>query len=156
MIWNARVGVVANARRKLPRLAEQFFAQVGAALAADPDAEQLHRVRLAAKRIRYTLELFRACYGPALERRIESLRHLQQVLGEINDCSVVRRLVLSSRPSPWRAKAESFLAARLREKTAELRQRWADGMGRGSEQRSWVRYLAHNAREPRRDEHRAH
>ena len=147
--WNPRAGVVANAQRRLPRLAEEFFSQVGVALAGDPDAGQLHRVRLAAKHMRYTLELFRACYGPALEQRIESLRQLQQVLGEINDCSVARRLVLAGRPSPNRTKAERFLTERQRDKTAELRKRWAEGMGAAHEQRSWIRYLAQHAREPR-------
>ncbi len=148
--WNERMGAAANARRWMPRLALNFFAQVGAALEANPDAEQLHRVRLAAKQMRYTLELFRGCYGPALEQRIESLRELQQVLGEINDCAVARRLVMDgSGPSPQRAKAERFLIARLHKKTQELRESWAGKLGTESEQRRWMMYLAQGVREPR-------
>ena len=151
--WNARLGAAANARRQLPRLAAEFFSQVSAALAGEPDAEQLHRVRLAAKHIRYTLELFRPCYGPALEERIGRLRELQQVLGEINDCAVTRRLVMNgARPSPQRAKAGKFLAARLGQKTTELRQKWAEGLGNAAEQQRWIQYLSTSAREPRQPE----
>ena len=149
--WNQRIGAAANARRALPRMAAEFFSQVSAELEAEPDAEQLHCVRLAAKRIRYTLELFRPCYGPALEQRIESLRRLQQILGEINDCAVTRRLIVAgTRPSPHRAKAERFLSARLRRKIAELRQRWGAELGTDIERRRWIDYLTRNVREPRR------
>jgi len=147
--WNKRIGAAANARRALPRLAEQFFSQVGTALSADPDAEQLHRVRLAAKRMRYTLELFRPCYGPALEQRIESLRELQQILGEINDCAVTRRLLASTVRSPNRAKAERFLTSRQKRKTAELRRLWTTRLGTQSQHDRWLTYLTRNAREPK-------
>ncbi|HUP04290.1 MAG TPA: CHAD domain-containing protein [Bryobacteraceae bacterium] len=146
--WNERFGAAANARRELPRLAEHFFSQVTAALSADPDAEQLHRVRLAAKRMRYTLELFRPCYGAALEQRIECLRKLQQVLGEINDCAVTRRLLAAAARSPHRAKAERFLAARQRARTAELRRLWTTRLGVESQHRRWLTYLARNAHNP--------
>jgi CHAD domain-containing protein len=54
----------------------------------------LHGFRLLTKRFRYTLELFRCCYGPGLERRIEALHTLQQRLGEINDCATTREILL--------------------------------------------------------------
>ncbi|MEI9973986.1 MAG: CHAD domain-containing protein [Ignavibacteriota bacterium] len=52
---------------------------------------ELHVIRLATKRVRYTLELFRPCYGPGLELRITSLQRLQQLLGEVNDCAAAER-----------------------------------------------------------------
>ena len=150
VVWNPRIGPAANARRQLPRLASEFFGQVRSALAANPTPDQLHQVRLAAKRIRYTLELFRPCYGPALEVRLDSLRELQQVLGEINDCAATGRLLAKSAgASPNRARAERFLAARLREKTTDLRRRWAGGMGAPGQEVVWTQYLAIHARLPR-------
>ena len=147
--WNPRAAPAANARRELPRLTAEFFAQVRAALAARPSPEQLHRVRLAAKRLRYTLELFRPCYGPALESRIERLRSLQQVLGEINDCAATRRLLDAAKPiPPQRATIERFLAARLRQKTADLRKLWAETLDAPGQELQWIRYLARNARLP--------
>jgi CHAD domain-containing protein len=148
--WNARETPAANARRELPPLVRKFFAEVRAALAARPSPEQLHRVRLAAKRVRYTLELFRACYGPGLEARIGELRSLQQMLGEINDCAATGRLLARRLPaSPQRRAAERFLAARIRAKNAELRLLWSqriDGPGREAR---WARYLARDSRAPR-------
>jgi len=147
--WDERASPAANARRVLPRLTAEFYAQVRAALAARPSPEGLHRVRLAAKRLRYTLELFRPCYGPGLESRIEGLRSLQQVLGEINDCAATVRLLARRAPvSPHLAKAERFLAARIRLKTAELRRLWSEGIDAPGQQRRWVHYLARNARAP--------
>jgi CHAD domain-containing protein len=148
--WNERASPAANARRDLPRLTADFFQQVRVALAARPSPEQLHRVRLAAKRIRYTLELFRPCYGPGLEVRIESLRKLQQVLGEINDCASARRLLAEIIPVfPRRAEVERFLASRLRKKTQELRNLWGEKIDAPGEEIRWVRYLARSARAPR-------
>jgi hypothetical protein len=150
IVWNERVGPAANARRELPRLAAEFFALVRAALSVRSSAEQLHRVRLAAKRIRYTLELFRPCYGRALESRIESLRKLQQILGEINDCAATRRLLSNAMSgSPYRRKAERFLALRLRMKTAELRKFWSEVFDAPGQELRWTRYLRRNALAPR-------
>jgi len=147
--WNGWAGPAANAASELPRLTADFFAQVRAHLAARPSPEQLHRVRLAAKRLRYTLELFRPCYGPGLEARIERLRGLQQVLGEINDCAATRRVLdPAMRATPQRAQAERFLAARLRKKTAELRTLWTEVLDAPGEEAQWTRYLARNARSP--------
>jgi CHAD domain-containing protein len=152
--WNERAGPASNARRELPRLVADFFARVRAALAARPSAAQLHRVRLAAKRMRYTLELFRPCYGPALESRIGSLRSLQQVLGEINDCAVTRlSLARRLQHSPHRARVERFLAARIRRKTAELRQLWTEVLDAPGQERRWVQYLSRHARPPRAAPH---
>ncbi len=150
LAWNERVGPAENARRELPRLTAEFFAQVRAALAARPSPEQLHRVRLAAKKLRYTLELFRPCYGPALEARIERLRGLQQVLGEINDCAASARLLAQRAPdAPQREMVDRFLAGRLRRKTAELRRVWRDAFDAPGEEEGWARYLTRNAWAPR-------
>jgi hypothetical protein len=152
--WNERAGPAANARRKLPLLTADFFARVRAALAARPSPEQLHGVRLAAKRMRYTLELFRPCYGPGLEARIESLRNMQQVLGEINDCAATRRLVERTMPvSPQRTRMERFLVSRLHKKTGELRHLWTEGLDAPGQELHWARYLARNARTPRVTRH---
>lgn len=149
-VWNERAGPEVNARRELPRLTTVFFADVRAALAVRPSPDQLHRVRLAAKRMRYTLELFRRCYGRGLESRIESLRKLQQVLGEINDCAATRRVLAGSVPvSPQRSTVERLLASRLRKKTGELRTLWKAELGAPGQELRWARYLTRNAHPPR-------
>jgi CHAD domain-containing protein len=57
--------------------------------AADPDEVQaLHDMRIAAKRLRYVLELTAFCFGPYAERAARRTRELQDLIGEIHDCDV--------------------------------------------------------------------
>ena len=46
----------------------------------------LHRLRLAAKRLRYALELFDQCWGGQLKAFAKEIAKLQTSLGELHDC----------------------------------------------------------------------
>jgi len=48
-----------------------------------------HEMRIAAKRLRYVLEIMAACLGPEAEHGREVAKELQGVLGEIHDCDVM-------------------------------------------------------------------
>lgn len=48
----------------------------------------LHNLRIAAKRLRYTLELFRSILGEQGERNIDRVKSIQEVLGQIHDADV--------------------------------------------------------------------
>src|SRR5438105_3271483 len=74
-----------NARRKLPELASAYFVEIRERLGGDLTTGQMHRMRLASKRFRYTLELFKPCYAAGLQRRLDELRKLQDILGDLND-----------------------------------------------------------------------
>lgn len=50
--------------------------------------EALHDMRIAAKRLRYTLELFRAVFGDEGERQINRVKELQELLGQLHDHDV--------------------------------------------------------------------
>jgi hypothetical protein len=50
--------------------------------------EELHNLRIAAKRLRYTLELFRAVFGESGERQIERVKAIQEELGNLHDADV--------------------------------------------------------------------
>jgi hypothetical protein len=53
----------------------------------DPAAvTELHDMRIAAKRLRYVLEMTAPALGPAAERGAKHAKELQDVLGEIHDC----------------------------------------------------------------------
>lgn len=53
---------------------------------ADGNIEQLHQLRLAAKRFRYVLEVFAGCFGSEFRERVyEPIKQLQESLGSIND-----------------------------------------------------------------------
>jgi hypothetical protein len=47
-------------------------------------------MRIAAKRLRYTLEISKPVYDDRLDEFIESVKNLQTLLGEIHDCDVWR------------------------------------------------------------------
>ena len=50
--------------------------------------KELHLMRIAAKQLRYSLEIFAPIYPDQLEIAIKSTRLAQQVLGEIHDCDL--------------------------------------------------------------------
>src|SRR4029079_9463591 len=83
--WDASASVARNASQKLPEMTRQFFAAGRAAATLDSSLQAMHRFRIQTKRFRYSLDLFRDYYGPALEQRIEALRGLQDRLGAISD-----------------------------------------------------------------------
>lgn len=59
--------------------------------ARDPAAvHTLHDLRIAAKRLRYVLELFGDQFGPYATDAAKQAKKLQDLLGEIHDCDVTR------------------------------------------------------------------
>jgi len=149
--WNPRVGASLNARRKLPQMMQEYFTQVRELLATDPAPAELHIIRLASKRVRYTLELFRPCYGPGLELRITALQRLQQVLGEVNDCAAAERLIEGLVPaSTARARVQTFLRRRAAAKATELRRQWQSTFDAPGQEHWWLHYLSRaKVREPK-------
>jgi len=144
--WNPRFGPAANARRQLPPLVRAYFAQVRASLAADPPPAQLHAIRLATKRLRYTLELFRPCYGPGLKTRLAALQSLQQILGEVNDCVAAEHLLTDLVPaSATRNRVARFLRDSAAAKALALRQGWRESFDAPGREQWWLRYLANGA-----------
>jgi CHAD domain-containing protein len=146
--WNARAGAAANARRELPRLVAEHFATVRELLVEDPAPSKLHQARLACKRLRYTLELFRPCYGAALERRLDALKKLQQVLGEVNDTVAAGNLLRKAlKPnSAEGTRVQRFLEARRIEKAEEFRAQWTKEFDAPGREEWWTLCLARPAR----------
>ena len=76
-----------NARRVLIVRVVELFSY--APIIPDATAtEALHNARIATKRLRYTLELFRTVFGSVGERIIEQLKEMQEELGELHDHDV--------------------------------------------------------------------
>lgn len=142
--WNERAGVVAAARTVLPRLAADYFREVRDFLAEEHPPEDLHRMRLAAKRLRYTLELFRPCYGPGMAHRMSALKELQDALGALNDAVATRRLLGNS----VNRKVRNFLDQLAVEKAAAFRRHWQDTFDAPGKEAWWTGYLRRNARRP--------
>ena len=52
------------------------------------EIESLHDMRIAAKRLRYALELFQQCWGGSLQTFAKTAARMQTALGELHDCDV--------------------------------------------------------------------
>ena len=75
--------------KALRRIAETRLAEVHSfdEALADPDAvEELHDMRIAAKRLRYVLEMSEPVLGEPARAGARRAKRLQDVLGEIHDC----------------------------------------------------------------------
>jgi CHAD domain-containing protein len=147
--WDGQAGAAANAQSELPKLADAYFAEVRAALAARPRPAALHALRVSGKKLRYSLELFRPCYGPGLEERIDALKQVQDLLGQVND-SVVALAVLQRvmRPSRLRTRVERFAAARTAAKVKAFRLHWQQVFDAPGRQEWWTGYLSLEAHPP--------
>lgn len=146
--WDETASAGQNARRVLPGLVKAYFEEGRALLNSKPTPRLLHRLRLATKRLRYTLEVFRPWYGPGLDTRLASLRKIQAQLGDINDCVATERLLDGYLPprSPVRARLASFLRARTIQKTAQFNAFWRDHLDRPGELERWTDYMARRTR----------
>lgn len=147
--WLAHRTPESNVRRQLAPLVRQWFKAGRQAAEPERTADELHQFRLATKRLRYTLELFRPLYGPGLKVRIELLREIQDVLGTANDYRVTAE-GLNSRVrrepalQPVKAKLESR-AAHFRD---EFRQMWRQKLALPAIEVRWVNYVRRNTRPP--------
>src|SRR5918999_746293 len=84
--------VIENARRVLAvRIAEFYSFEP---IVRHPElSEALHDMRISAKRLRYTLELFRPQFGKSGERQIDRVKSIQEVLGTLHDHDVRIELI---------------------------------------------------------------
>jgi CHAD domain-containing protein len=140
-LWGAKLGLGGlreHLRRQLPKVTRRYFKEGREALAPGATWEAMHAFRLRTKRYRYTLETFRDFYGPGIEKRIEALRKIQTYLGDINDC-IVTTTMLESIPGTEDTRAK--LAERAAEKTAKLREYWAENFDKPGGELLWTRYL---------------
>jgi CHAD domain-containing protein len=145
--WDSARSAEENASRKLPPLAREYFRAGRELFAIKPTVGAFHKFRLETKRFRYTLELFRPCYGPGLEARLKLLRKIQDLLGEINDCATTQKL-LGAHPD----RISNFLERRMALKARALRMWWRQTFDGAGHEIWWTNYLARFARKPRRSE----
>ncbi len=92
--WAPDGSVGSNARAVLPDMAARFLEHARRAMSAGTGAEDLHDLRLAAKRLRYSLNLFQPAYGAELGPLIATLGGLQRRLGVLSDCVATQALVM--------------------------------------------------------------
>ena len=149
--WNTAISAGENARRALPRLTREFFAQGRAATTPAASPAELHAFRLAAKHFRYTLELFLPMYGPRLAERVDQVRKIQSLLGDRQDCVVLgeRLKKKDGLPSSLHATIEK-LSADGRALEERFRRHWHAAFEAPGEEAAWIRYLSRRPPDPRR------
>jgi CHAD domain-containing protein len=146
--WDEAASAGENARAHLPAIAGAYFQAGRKLLATSLKPVKMHGFRLETKRLRYTLELFRACYGPSLDQRLESLKDLQTLLGDINDCATALDVVgkaLGPRSAEFR-RLKRFLNARANRLSAAFRKHWREKFDAPGREEWWVGYLARRRR----------
>jgi CHAD domain-containing protein len=137
--WDPTASAAENAKLRLPGLASHYFAAGRKLMEGKPSPEGLHGFRLVTKRFRYTLELFRPCYGKSLENRLSRLREVQTRLGEISDCATALALI---QPASRHPAMIAFLKKRARQRTVAFRQYWQQTFDTPGQERWWKQYLA--------------
>jgi len=140
--WDAGLSPGDNARVALPRLARKFIKAGHKAVREETDWADLHQFRLRGKRFRYTLELFTPVYGKGLERRIEAMRKVQTILGDINDYETMlamETLRSDTRLMEWLNRKRD----ERRKKFAEL---WSEEFGGVRAESRWIGYFKRYAR----------
>ena len=90
----------------------------------EDDDGGLHAMRIAAKRLRYTMEAFIPCFGNALAEKIDVVKLLQEQLGELHDSDVwldkLEQYQKEPGLSPERLSAVGMLIADRRAHRAEM------------------------------------
>jgi CHAD domain-containing protein len=79
--------LIDNARLITRVRTEELYSFVPQAL-DEHEVATLHDMRIAAKRLRYVLELFGFCFGDYAERAREHAKALHSLIGDIHDCDV--------------------------------------------------------------------
>jgi CHAD domain-containing protein len=138
-----------NAARLVRRRLDELVSFAPKALDRDRLKAQ-HDMRIAAKRLRYVLEVTGFCFGDPAESARRRARELQDILGEMHDCDVMlprierHQAALGSDDFGLR-----LLANDLRERRERLFERFTRFWAEQEEAETWLR-LRRAAEEARR------
>ncbi len=136
------------ARAILPAMAEAHFRAGEKACRDKASMDELHKFRIAAKNLRYTLDMFAPLYGEALQPLVERLKEAQDLLGEIHDYAVVRDLLGEEKEGgkSERRKILADLKKRQHRKIEQFRLEYADEFSSDANLLSWKKSLLHTKR----------
>jgi len=137
-----------HARGILSAMSKEFFERGNAAAAIGATPTQMHGFRIAAKKFRYTMELFAPAYRPVLDARISQVRQLQSVLGDVNDCATLRTILSGD-------VAAGKLRKKQSRKVSEFRKKWKSQFNNAAVMRQCVEDLAllSERKGPQREHH---
>ena len=101
-----------NVARALQEIWDALAAQVASAGDAGA-APSLHAVRIAAKRLRYLVEVIRDLGAPQSEKILHQLRRLQQLLGDWHDLEVMEEMMAEMVARPAFLRSNLDLAMKM-------------------------------------------
>ena len=81
--------------------------------------KELHRMRIAAKKLRYALEIFRPWYGAKIDKYIRASRDIQDILGDLHEFDVLMKVL--PKFSRKRGKGFNDTVAYVTQECAKLR-----------------------------------
>jgi CHAD domain-containing protein len=114
-----------NAARIVRTRLEELRSLADAALNPEATAAQ-HDMRIAAKRLRYTLEVLAPCFGEEAEAARRAAKDLQSILGDLHDCDIMLPKVASIES------LTAILHARRERLFREFVELWRAEAGRGT------------------------
>jgi len=126
-----------TAKRILSDMVGEHFRRGEAATAKKTPAHKIHRFRIAAKNFRYTLVFFAPLYADSLATPIDRLKEIQTLLGDINDCATVRRIIKEESDDDIRKTILSALRKRQRKKIKDFRDQYAAEFSSAAALRQW-------------------
>lgn len=112
---------------------EDFF-RAGRRALRHPREKRLHALRLAGKRLRYTIELLAPALDSSTPERLRELKHVQDALGQINDCASARLLTEDEGFHAW-------LAAEQERQGERFEEYWRRCFGVLGARESWKLFL---------------
>ena len=124
-------------------MAAEYFTLGSSVCGGEPSPSDLHDFRLAGKRLRYSLELFRGHYDPSLAELLANLKTVQRHLGAISDCMATVALIeeqgLSN--SEGSRRLTRYLETRQRAHVAEFLGYWKAQFDTPGKVEAWESYL---------------
>jgi CHAD domain-containing protein len=104
--------MVVNAAKIVRARTDELYALAPKAL-DETNSKALHDMRIAAKRLRYVLELTGFCFGPYAAKAARRMRELQDAIGAIHDCDVLEPRVRADIATLRSKDAQTLAAAAL-------------------------------------------
>lgn len=148
------IPMVRLARRILPAMAAEHLRCVHKAARGNPSDRRIHEVRIEARNFRYTLECFAPIYiaakrGDELTIILEQLEDVQDRLGAMHDCAIVREIVRDTK-SPAKKQTLEDLKKRQKKKEKKFRELYAPATTEDARARQWKEILLRVGSAPRK------
>jgi CHAD domain-containing protein len=77
-----------NARLVVPRMVDDFLSHRNRVIGHPRLKNELHRMRLAGKTLRYAMEVFEPAFGKEFGSCLEEVKDLLDTMGSVHDCDV--------------------------------------------------------------------